>query len=193
MYFFKALAKIFLLAWKSCSWQHRKNLLKSMSGKDMGIPSILHELGNKYYHRLGNVWKLVSHIWELCGLLNSIDIYSKPMAWYGNILVFPKIFPQYETLHYPYSVDYLGFIITANFLKNQQPGNNMAFHRIFSFDGNLYIHKHWEFHGFSSTLNPRGSEDYGKSLCFLLLFPYYVNSLFPYFRNCMDFCFTRNI
>ena len=69
----------------------------------------------------------------------------------------------------------------------------MAFHRIFSFYGNLYIHKHWEFHGFSSTLNLRGSENYGKSLCFLLLFPYYVNSLFPYFGNCMDFCFTQNI
>ena len=96
-------------------------------------------------------------------------------------------------LYIPYSVDYLGFIITSNFLKNPQPGNDMAFHRIFSFYGNLYIHKHWEFHGFSSTLNLRGSKDYGKSLCFLLLFPYYVNSLFPYFGNCMDFCFSQNI
>ena len=78
-------------------------------------------------------------------------------------------------------MDYLGFVITSNFLKNPQPGNDMAFHRIFSFYGNLYIHKHWEFHGFSSTLNLRGSENYGKSLCFLLLFPYYVNSLFPNF------------
>ena len=69
----------------------------------------------------------------------------------------------------------------------------MAFYRIFSFYGNLYIHKYWEFHGFSSNLNLRGSEDYGKSLCFLLLFSYYVNSRFPYFGNCMDFCFTQNI
>ena len=69
----------------------------------------------------------------------------------------------------------------------------MAFHRIFPFYGNLYIHKHWELHGFSSTLNLRGSEDYGNSLCFPILFPYYVNSLFPYFGNCMDFYFTRNI
>ena len=78
-------------------------------------------------------------------------------------------------------MDYLGFVITSNFLKNPQPGNDMALHRIFPFCGNLYIHKHWEFHGFSSTLNLRGSENYGKSLCFLLLFPYYVNSLFPNF------------
>ena len=40
-------------------------------------------------------------------------------------------------------------IITSNFLKNPQSGNDMAFHRIFPFYGNLYIHKHWEFHGFS--------------------------------------------
>ena len=56
---------------------------------------------------------------------------------------------------------------------------------------NLYIHKHWEFHGFSSTLTLRGCEGYGKSLCFLLIFPYYVNSLFPYFRNCMDCALSK--
>ena len=90
-------------------------------------------------------------------------------------------------------MDYLGFVITSNFVKNPQPGNDMTFLGILSFYGNLYIHRHWEFHGFSSTLNLWGSQDYGKSLCFLLLFPYYVNLLFPYFGNCMDFCFTQNI
>ena len=69
----------------------------------------------------------------------------------------------------------------------------MAFHRIFPFCGNLHIPKHWELHGFSSTLNLRGSEEYGKSLCFPILFPYHVNSLFPYFGDCMDFYFTQNI
>ena len=29
-------------------------------------------------------------------------------------------------------------------------------------------------------------------MCFLLLFSYYVNSLFPYFENCMDFGFIQN-
>ena len=46
-------------------------------------------------------------------------------------------------------------------------------------------------HGFSSTLNLRGSKKYGKSLCFPMLFSYYVNSLFPYFGNFMDFCITE--
>ena len=90
-------------------------------------------------------------------------------------------------------MDYLGFVITSNFVKNPQPGNDMTFLGILSFYGNLCIHRHWEFHGFSSTINLRGSQDYGKSLCFLLLFPYYVNLLFPYFGSCMDFCFTQNI
>ena len=49
------------------------------------------------------------------------------------------------------------------------------------------------FHGFSSTLLLRDSEEYGKYLCFPMLFLYYVNSLFPYFGKCMDFCFTQNI
>ena len=75
-------------------------------------------------------------------------------------------------LHPTYSVNYLGFVITSNFLKNPHPGNVMAFHRIFPFYGNLHIPKHWELHGFSLTLNMRGSEEYGKSLCFPILFPY---------------------
>ena len=32
-----------------------------------------------------------------------------------------------------------------------------------------------------------------KCLCFPIFFPYCVNSLFPCFGNCMDFCFVRNI
>ena len=75
-------------------------------------------------------------------------------------------------IHYPYSADYWGFIITSNFLQNPQPENDMAFHKIFPFYGNLYIPKHWELHGFTLTLNLRGSEEYGKSLCFLVLIPY---------------------
>ena len=90
-------------------------------------------------------------------------------------------------------MDYLGFVITSNFLKNPQLGNDMAFHRICPFYGNLYISKHWELHGVSSTLDLRTSEGYGKFLCFPILFLYYVNSLFPYFGNCMDFCFTQSI
>ena len=32
-----------------------------------------------------------------------------------------------------------------------------------------------------------------KCLCFFMLFPYIGNPLFPYFGNCMDFCFKWNI
>ena len=39
-------------------------------------------------------------------------------------------------------MDYLDFIIASNFLKNPQPQNDMAFHRIFPFYGNLYVPKH---------------------------------------------------
>ena len=70
---------------------HRKNLLKSMSGKDMGISIYFPCIGKKYSHTLGNLWKLVSHIWELCGFLNSIDFYSKPMVW--EYISFPHNIP----------------------------------------------------------------------------------------------------
>ena len=42
-------------------------LWKSMSGKDMVIHIYFPWIGKKYSHALGNLWKLVSHIWELCG------------------------------------------------------------------------------------------------------------------------------
>ena len=42
----------------------------------------------------------------------------------------------------------LGFRITSSFFKNPQPGNDMAFHIIFPFYGNLHMSKHWELHGF---------------------------------------------
>ena len=32
-----------------------------------------------------------------------------------------------------------------------------------------------------------------KYWCFPIFFSYYGDSLFPYFGNCMDFCFTQNI
>ena len=44
----------------------------------------------------------------------------------------------------------------------------------------------------ASTLNLRVSEEYGKSM-FSHSFPVLCKSLFPYFENCMNFCFTRNI
>ena len=62
----------------------------------------------------------------------------------------------------------------------------MAFHRIFPFYGNLYIHKHWEFHGFSSTLNLRGSKDYGKS-AFWLTFSVLRQFTFPIFWELYEF------
>ena len=49
-------------------------------------------------------------------------------------------------------MDYLGFVITSNFLKNPQPGNDIAFHRIFPFCRNLCIPKHWKLFAFWSTL-----------------------------------------
>ena len=123
-------------------------------GKIWVFPSTFHKLG-KNIHIHWEIWKLVSHIWELCGFLNSIEFYSKPIVW--------------EYISFPYNIPIvwiftLPILIFTNFLKNPQCGNDMAFNRKFPFYGNLYIPKHWELHGFSSTLNVRGSEKYGKSV-----------------------------
>ena len=38
-------------------------------------------------------------------------------------------------------------------LKNSQLGNDMSFHKIFSWNSNLHIPKHWWLHGFQLTVN----------------------------------------
>ena len=63
----------------------------------------------------------------------------------------------------------------------------MAFHRIFPFYGNLYIRKHWELHRFSSTLNLRGSEKYGKIPVFFHTFPVLFKFTFPIFWELYGF------
>ena len=52
----------------------------------------------------------------------------------------------------------------------------------------------WELHGFLAASSEKFQKHLTlKCLCFLIFFPYYGNSLFPYFGSCMDFCFTQNI
>ena len=67
---------------------HRKILSKSMSGKDKGIPIYFSRIGKFFFHILGNLWKLVSHIWELCGFFNSTGFYSNTIVW--EYISFPQ-------------------------------------------------------------------------------------------------------
>ena len=66
-----------------------------MSGKDMGIPIYFPWTGKKYSHTLGNLWELVSYIWELCGLqLNKSEVKARSMGiekfslWYSHSMIF---------------------------------------------------------------------------------------------------------
>ena len=119
--------------WSYCN--HRKNLLKSMSWEDIGIPIFFPWIGKIYSHTLGNLWKLNSHIWELCGFINSIDFYSKPMVW--EYISFPQNIPIAWNFTLPILCGLFEFLITSNFVKNLNPGNDMAFHRIFPFCANF--------------------------------------------------------
>ena len=50
----------------------KTNLSRSIIGKVMDIPIYFPWTGKKYSHTLGNLRELVSRIWKLCGLPNSI-------------------------------------------------------------------------------------------------------------------------
>ena len=51
----------------------------------------------------------------------------------------------------------------------------------------------WELHGFLLQVKNFKKPLTVKCLCFSIFFLYYGISLFPYFGNCMDFCFIQNI
>ena len=100
-----------------------------------GYPHLFYMNWKKYSHTLGNLWKLISHIWELCGFINSIDFYSKPMVW--EYISFPQNIPIAWNFALPILCGLFEFLITSNFVKNLNPGNDMAFHRIFPFCANF--------------------------------------------------------
>ena len=152
---------------------HRKNISKSKSGKDMGIPTYFPWIGEKYFHILGNLWKLVSHISELCRFFYSIGFYSISIVW--EYISFPNNIPIVWNFTLPILCGLFGF--RNNFQFPQKP----TAWEWYGFAQNISIL--WEF-VHSRTLGIawviinsklRGSEEDGKSLCFPILFPYYVN------------------
>ena len=86
---------------------HRKNLSESMSGKGVGIPIYFPWIRKKYSHTLGNLWKLVSHIWKLCGFFNSISFYSNSTVW--EYISFPHNIPIVWHFTLPILCELLGF------------------------------------------------------------------------------------
>ena len=61
------------------------------------------------------------HIWELCGLPNSINFQLRPILWEQGIFSF-GIFPQYDILLDQCSGDCLAFPINSYFLKTHTLG-----------------------------------------------------------------------
>ena len=76
-------------------------------GKIWVFSLIFHELGKKYFIALGNLWKIVSYIWELCGFFNSIDFNSKPAVWEYNS--FPHKIPTVWNFTLPILWGLFGF------------------------------------------------------------------------------------
>ena len=106
--------------------------------------------------------------WEICGNLFPIsgNCFPHLADFLSKLLVSEhvgssNIIPIASNFSWPIFCRLFGLPQKfSNFFKNPQPGNDMAFHRIFPFYGNFYIRKHWEMHGFSFTFNLQGSEEY---------------------------------
>ena len=130
---------------------HRKNLLKFMSGKNMGIPIYFPWIGKKYSHTLGNLWKLVSHIWKLCGFLNSIDFDSKPMVW--EYISFPHNIPIVWNFTLPiiHFFHILGIVWISASLKIVEKPTTLEclfFSHTFPVLWKFTFPKFWELYGF---------------------------------------------
>ena len=127
-----------------------------------------------FFHIFSLLWELAFPIfWELCGLTGKIA----PNSWVEKMWVFPSIF---------YDVENNSLI----FFKNPQPWNDMVFHRILPYYGNLHIHRHrWVFINCKSARQSRTWKMFVFSHTILVTWEFNH----PWFGNCMNFCFTQNI
>ena len=83
---------------------HRKNLSRSIIGKDMGIHIFFSVNWENHSYRFEN---LVSHIWELCRLSNSINLELPAFSH--------TIFVTWEFTH-PVVLELLGFLLYMKYL-----------------------------------------------------------------------------
>ena len=104
---------------------------------------------------------------------NSVNFYSKLILWEESSFCYDIPIGRYD--------DCLSFLITSNFLKHLQPGNDMAFH-IFPYYGNSYIHKQLKTCEEGKNLGivcfPILALLTSEYLCFSLLSPCYGNLFF---------------
>ena len=135
--------------------------------------------GIHFSHVLGIVW--ISALSEL---------FKKPINL--KCFCFPILFPYNGNSLFPCFGNCMDFCFkwkiseTLNFEK-------FVFSHIFSLLWDFIFPIFWELYGF--VLHPKYLRNpLLWDVCFFpILFPYYGNSLFPCFADCMDFCFIQNI
>ena len=104
-----------------------------------------------------------------------------------EMFVFSHIFSLLWEFTFPIFWELYGFLLHPKYLKLWNVCFfSPYFFRFMEFTFPMF----WELYGF--LLHPKYLRNFGIFTFFLILFPYYGNSLFPSFGNCMDFCFIQN-
>ena len=131
----------------------------------------------------------INHTW--------LAIHGPCMANYTLVInlkcfCFPILFPYNGYPLFPY------FQYCMDFCYEQKIPETLKFEmfvysHIFSLLWEFTFSIFWELYGF--LLHPKYLRNPTfRNICFFPIhFLYYENSLFPYFGNCMDFCFIRSI
>ena len=103
--------------------------------------------------------------------------------------LFSLIFPLLWEFTFPIFWGLYGFLLHPKYLRNPLLWNVFFFPVLCGFTFPMF----WELHGFLLQVKNFKKPLTVKCLCFSIFFLYYGISLFPYFGNCMDFCFIQNI
>ena len=141
---------------------------------------------DKAFHR---IWEFVHS--QTLGipwvLINSKSARQRRL-W--EISVFSLTFPVLCKFTFPIFWELYGFLLLPKYLRNPLLWNVCVFPyfsrtngiHFFNVLGIVWISASYEI--FKKPINL-------KCFCFPILFPYNGNPLFPYFENCMDFCFKQ--
>ena len=124
-----------------------------------------------------------SHILGIVWISASPKIFEKSITL--ECLFFPILSPYYGNSLFPYFGNCMGFCFTQNISETHKFEMFVFSHAFFILCKSTFP-IFLELHGFLLQIKNLRNPYLWKCLCFPINFPYYGNSLFPYFGNCMD-------
>ena len=135
-----------------------------------------------FFHTFSVLWKSTFPMfWELDGFLPHTKKLRNPQVW--NVCAFLN-FSLTMGIHFYHILVIVWISASPKYLRNPNFEKSVFF-RIFSLLWEFTFPIFWKLYGLMPQIYTRSIAL--KCLCFPIRFPYYENSVFPCFQNCVGF------